>query len=158
MAASEYVRWLRSHVGTAPVLLPSASAMIFDGQRRVLMVRPEGRDDWVIPGGCVDPGEHPEATAVREAKEETGLDIEIVKLMGVFAGPDLRVTYDNGDIVDYVMTTYSARIAGGTLAALDGELAEMRFATRDEMVALNLAPWARTILPDLFGLASPRLP
>jgi len=39
---------------------------------------------WAMPGGFQELGEHPSATAVREAKEETGIDIQLVNLLGVY--------------------------------------------------------------------------
>lgn len=50
---------------------------------------------WGFPGGAIEPGEAPEMTAVREAKEETGLDVSIGKLIGVYTDPD--IIYPNGD-------------------------------------------------------------
>ncbi len=150
MALSEYVRWIRSHVGSARILLPSASVLIFDDQGRLLVARPHGRDTWVAPGGAVDPGETPVDAAIRESFEETGLHIEITGLFGVFGGPDFAVDYPNGDSADYVMTTYTARIIGGSLEPQDGEIAEMRFVDRDELRALPLAHWAQLVLPHAF--------
>jgi 8-oxo-dGTP pyrophosphatase MutT (NUDIX family) len=150
MPISPYVKWLRSHVGVAPVLLASASVLIFDDLGRLLIVRPDGYETWVAPGGAVDPGESPVDAAIREAHEETGLHIEITGIFGVFGGPDFRVSYPNGDVVDYVMTTYTARVVSGTLHALDGEIAEMRWVTRDELIAANLSHWARLVLPHAF--------
>lgn len=150
MALSEYVRWIRSHVGSARILLPSASVLIFDERGRLLVARPQGRDKWVVPGGAVDPGETPAEAAIREAFEETGLHIEITGVFGVFGGPDFAVEYSNGDSVEYVMTTYTASITGGSLEPQDGEIVEMRFVGIDELSALPLEHWARLVLPHAF--------
>jgi 8-oxo-dGTP pyrophosphatase MutT (NUDIX family) len=147
---SSYVQWLRSHVGQAPVLLASASVLIFDEQHRLLIVRPHGSETWVSPGGAVDPGESPVDAAIREAHEETGLHIEVTGVFGVFGGPDFRVSYPNGDVADYIMTSYTARVVSGELEPLDGEIAEMRWVTREELAQANLSHWARLVLPHAF--------
>ncbi|RLF87536.1 NUDIX hydrolase, partial [Thermococci archaeon] len=43
---------------------------------------------WALPGGFVEYGEKVENAAVREAKEETGLDVELLKLIGVYSDPN----------------------------------------------------------------------
>jgi len=60
-----------------------ARAVIIDSEKRVLMVRQghEGRDIWMVPGGGVEAGENAEQAAIREAKEETGLDVNILRLL-----------------------------------------------------------------------------
>jgi len=44
---------------------------------------PEHRGEWTLPGGGMDFGEHPEQTVIREAKEETGVDVEPIRILGV---------------------------------------------------------------------------
>ena len=89
---------------------------------RVLLIR-RGSDPyegyWALPGGFVEVGETPEDAAAREAKEETGLDIEIVKLVGVYSDPDRDPRGHN------VSCAYLARSAGDPRAASDA--AEVSF-------------------------------
>jgi len=153
MAIPEYVRWLRGFVGHQRLLLASASVLIFDEQDRLLVARPAGRETWVAPGGVIDPGESPVDAAIREAYEETGLHVEITGIYGVFGGPEFSVQYPNGDVVDYIMTTYTARVTGGLLAPVDDEIAELRFVNRAELEQIPLADWARLILPGAMGMA-----
>lgn len=70
------------------------------------------RGSWGIPAGFMEYGEHPERTAVREAKEETGLVVRLAGLFGVYAGRDDPRTRA-------VLILYRAKIAGGRLKAGD---------------------------------------
>lgn len=69
---------------------PTIDVVITDGKRVILVKR--GRDpfkgSWVFPGGFVDYGETVEDATVREAKEETGVEIELETILGVYSAPD----------------------------------------------------------------------
>jgi 8-oxo-dGTP diphosphatase len=56
--------------------------------RIVLIERKNYPPGWAIPGGFVDVGESVEAAAIREMREETGLDVELTDLLGVYSRPD----------------------------------------------------------------------
>ena len=62
-----------------------AGAVIFDGGGRVLLVREGyGRFRWSLPGGRIEPGELPHEAAVREALEETGVDVSPIEIIGLY--------------------------------------------------------------------------
>lgn len=66
-----------------------AAGAIFDGTGRVLLVHHTyGRLNWELPGGFVEPGESPDEGARRELYEETGLELDIDRLSGVYFEPD----------------------------------------------------------------------
>ena len=69
----------------------------------------EGR--WALPGGFVDVGETVEAAALREAAEETGLAVELARLVGVYSEPDRDPRGHN------VSVAFLARVLSGELAA-----------------------------------------
>lgn len=90
--------------------------VIPDGEGRVLLIR-RGSDpfegSWALPGGFVDVGETVEDAAIREAKEETGLDVEILRLVGVYSRPNRDPRGHN------VSVAFLARAGGDPSAASD---------------------------------------
>lgn len=150
MAISPYLARLRARIGHDLVLLPSVAVMVRDQRGRLLLVR--NRDDgrWQTVGGGMDPGEEPADAAVREAFEETGLLIEPVRVIGVYAGPDFRLTYPNGDIVDYVGISFAARVVGGAERPCDDEVDRLGWFHRNQTPALPMARHTRTLVEDAF--------
>ncbi len=64
-----------------------AHGALFDEDGKILLVRRADDGRWNLPGGWVDPNEAPAAAAVREVKEETGLDVRVLQLVNVFSRP-----------------------------------------------------------------------
>ena len=156
---SSYVRRVRAKMGNEFLLMPSVTALVFDEQRRVLLVRPSTRDNvWVAPGGAVDPDEQPQDAVVREVWEETGLLVEPTELRGVFGGPEYRVWYANGDEVGYIMAVFECRATGGSLHADGEEIVEARYFAAEELPAITLSRWARIIVPRMMLHRGPWLP
>jgi len=151
MSLPAYLVKYREILGHEPILIPSVTVLIRDQYQRILMARSRDSGLWVAPGGMVDPGENPASAAVREAWEETGLFVELTGILGVFGGPDCRVTYPNGDVADFVSTFFSARILSGQLHPQDEEIDELRFVAPSEIGGLNLAHWARVFLPPILA-------
>ena len=147
MAISDYLLGLRQKVGTDLVLVPSATALVFDERGRVLLGKHSNRGLWVAPGGAIDPGESPADAAVRETWEETGLYVEPLRVTGVYGGN--RVRYSNGDEVEYVMTAFECRRLSGTLQADGEETLDVRFFGQSELTSLEVAPWVGRVLRDV---------
>lgn len=67
---------------------PTVDVVIYAvGRGLVLVERKNAPLGWALPGGFVDYGESCEAAAIREAKEETGLDVVLTGLLGVYSDP-----------------------------------------------------------------------
>jgi 8-oxo-dGTP pyrophosphatase MutT (NUDIX family) len=99
-----------------------------------------------VLGGAVDVGESPAEAAVREAREEAGVGVRLVRLLDVLGGPDYEVSYPNGDRVAYVAAVYEARIIEGSPTPSDGELSDIAWFTREELPGLSLSRFARALL------------
>lgn len=95
---------------------PAVDIIIEIDQGIVLIQRKNPPYGWAIPGGFVDYGESLEAAAVREAKEETTLDIEIVSLLGVYSDPARDPRQHT------ISTVFQAKAKGGLPCASDDAL------------------------------------
>ena len=135
MPISEYLRAMREKVGSAPVMMIAVCALVLDERDRILLHRAADDGRWHTIGGAIDPHEEPADAAVREAREETGLLVEPVRLVGVYA--DEPLTYANGDVVLYHSIAFECRIRGGTLHIADDESLELKFFAADELPPLR---------------------
>ena len=130
----DYIRWIRSKVGHEQIILNFAAGCIKNGAGEILLQRRADRDVWGFPGGAVEVGESVEAAAVREIREETGLDVKVSKLIGVYS--DYRDVYPNGDRAQTITTFFACDIIGGTLSADDAETLELRYFERHSVPPL----------------------
>lgn len=140
MPMSDYIRRLRSMIGTAVLEVPTVSILTFDDAGRVLLVRHAEGNDWSTPGGMVEPYEIPADAAVREMWEETGLHVELTRLVGVFGGPACTSTYANGDKLSWIATVFAGRRIGGDVRPDGEETLDARFFTFDETRTIRCKP------------------
>src|ERR1039457_2261228 len=70
-----------------PVLYAGAAALITEAAGPALLVKPNERDHWTLPGGICEPAEPPHAACAREVREELGLDLPVGRLLGTDWGP-----------------------------------------------------------------------
>lgn len=123
---NDYVRTMRSMIGTKPLLICGASIIIIrDGH--ILLQRRKDNGCWGYHGGCLELGEHLEDAARRELYEETGVKAKTMKLYGVFSGPELHYVYPHGDEVYNVDVVYVCDDFEGELSADKNEVSELRW-------------------------------
>ena len=122
---------------TANSLKPGGSALVTDDRGRVLLQRRTDSGNWALPGGTMDVGETLGQCIVREVKEETGLDIEITGLLGIYTDPEHVIAYADGEVRQEFNVTYYGRVTGGELAVSD-ESTEVRFVDPDEFPELSI--------------------
>jgi 8-oxo-dGTP pyrophosphatase MutT (NUDIX family) len=104
-------------VSTRGEIRPGVSAVIFDGDRRVLLQKRTDNGRWGLPGGAIEFGESILEALHREVMEETGLTVEVVRLVGVYSHPDHHqiITYPDGNVLHFISTCFACRPTGGTL-------------------------------------------
>ena len=89
-------------------------AVVFNEAGRVLMHRRSDNGLWAIPGGALETGETAEAAVVREVREETGYDVEALRLVGIYSDPkETTVEYPDGNTTSWVAILFECRIIGG---------------------------------------------
>lgn len=140
MPMSDYIRHLRSMIGTTVLEVPTVSILTFDADGRVLLVRHAESHDWTTPGGMIEPYETPADAAVREMWEETGLHVELTRLIGVFGGDLCTSTYANGDKLSWVSMVFAGTRIGGTPRPDGEETLEVRYFGREEIRGLHCKP------------------
>lgn len=112
------------------MILVFAGGCIFNEKGEVLLQRRGDFGKWGFPGGAVELGETPEQATIREVKEETGLEVEIRRLIGVYTDCDME--YPNGDKAQSICAVYEFQVTGGALACDEGETLELKYFSLDE--------------------------
>jgi len=151
MPMSSYIRALRAKIGTTVLEIPTASVVIFDDARRVLLVRHVEGNEWTTPGGMVEPYETPADAAVRETWEETGLFVRLTHIVGVFGGDICRSIYSNGDEVSWVSTVFGAERIEGLLKPDGEETLEARHFERAELDGICCKRHARLFVDAAYA-------
>jgi mutator protein MutT len=128
-------------------------AVIVDAAARVLLVKRRFEPlagEWSLPGGAVDVGETLEACVIREMQEETGLDVEVGRVIEVFD----RIMHDAVGRVQYhyVLVDYVCRPVGGTLSAAS-DVADVAWAEADALAGFRLTDKATAVIAQGIALA-----
>jgi 8-oxo-dGTP diphosphatase len=122
--------------------------MIRDGDKYLLIKRAANPDKglWSVPGGLVEVGERIQDAAVREALEETCLDVKLVERLGVVD----KIEYDGSGKVFYhfIIIQYLAEIIGGEMCPMDDAL-EAQWVTLDQLPEFEITGSLKDFLVDI---------
>ncbi|WBW97453.1 NUDIX hydrolase [Oceanirhabdus sp. W0125-5] len=145
-----YIMDMRKLVGKRAIFMPAAGAAIINENNEILLQRRTDNKCWGIPGGSMELGETFEETAVREVKEETGLDVNRLELFNIFSGEDLHYVYPNGDEVYITTAVFLCNDYSGDLRRDEEESLELRFFKLNDIpVESDLNPPDRVIISKL---------
>lgn len=155
MGATGYLARLRECVGHDLLLVPAAAGCIRDEEGRILLLRRSDGDNlWGFPGGGIELGERAADAVVREVREEIGLEVEPVALIGVYSNPEHSITYPNGDQVQPVIIFFECRVVGGELRPDMEEILEGRYFGPDDELP-PLLPCCAAKARDAFMFQGP---
>lgn len=123
-------------------VVPSVVAMVRDPDGRVLMIRRSDNGRWALPGGGHELGESISDTVVREVREETGIEAEVIGLSGIYTDPGHVMLYDDGEARQQFSICFRARPVGGEVRT-SNETTEVRWVEPADLRDLDVHPTMR---------------
>lgn len=129
-----YIKKVRTKFGHDELIVNYAGCIIFDEQNRLLLQKRSDCEQWGFLGGMVEFGESVEEAAIREVKEESGLDVEITSLYGVYS--KYFAEYTNGDKAQPIVHMFKAKIIGGEWIEQNDETLELKFFELNDIPSL----------------------
>jgi len=129
------IKEIRELVGHKPLILNAAAGVATNDQHEVLLNLRTDTHNWSLPGGYLEYGETFDQAMVREYKEDAGLDVELVKSLGIF---DQGFTkYPNGDVTQVISQLYLVKPIGGhTLESATDETLDLKYFPLDDLPPL----------------------
>lgn len=121
----EYIKKVRKKFGHERLILNFSGCILLDNQNRLVLQKRADCGKWGFFGGMVEMGESVAEAAIREVKEESGFDVEIVSLFGVYS--KYFAEYSNGDKAQPICHVFKAKIIGGNPIASNSETNEIGY-------------------------------
>jgi ADP-ribose pyrophosphatase YjhB (NUDIX family) len=137
-------------------LVVGGSAVVVNDEGRILLQRRRDSGNWALPGGAMDIGETFAQSVVREVKEETGFDVRIERIVGIYSDPGHVFAYDDGEVRQEFNICLAATIVGGELA-VSSESTDVRFFALDEVDGLEMHESIRKRIEDYLRGGEPVL-
>lgn len=124
-------------------IVPSVNVAVTNDAGEILLIRRSDNGNWALPGGGVDIGESLVQAAVRETREEAGVDCEIIGLSGIYTDPGHVMLYtSNGEVRQEFSIVLTGRAVGGTPAP-STETSEVKWVPLDEIGSCQMDPSMR---------------
>lgn len=123
-------------------VVPSVTAIVTNPVGELLLIHKTDNDLWALPGGGHDVGESIAETVVREVKEETGVDVEVTGIVGLYTDPRHVMAYDDGEVRQQFSICFTTRFLGGDLRT-SSESKEVRWVPPDQLDDLDIHPSMR---------------
>jgi ADP-ribose pyrophosphatase YjhB (NUDIX family) len=113
-------------------IVPAASAIVRNAEGKILLERRSDNGRWGLPSGVMEIGESISETIVREVKEETGFDIRVDYLVGVYTNPRHVIAFSDGEVRQQFSLCFACTLLGGELQ-ISAESLEVGFFSPEEL-------------------------
>lgn len=129
---------------------PAAAVSIINDKDEILLLKRADSFKWTMPGGTLEFGESLVECAIREVREESGLNVKVTEVIGTYTDPNIRVEYSDGEVRQEFTIVFSGQVTGGNLV-LDEESTEYRWVALDKLKELELADSQKTRLEEVIN-------
>lgn len=147
-----------SRVTDSPISIRvCAGVVVRDPHGDVLLIRRSDDGSWALPGGAIEPGETWQRAAERECLEETGSEVRVTGIFGLYSDPATQVhRYPDGRVVQFVGVVFTAIVVAEHLVR-DDEASEVGYFPLEELPQPIFAPDAPVIAQLRTGSTEPVL-
>ena len=152
MPRTDYVH--DPHAPTPNTLVPAVCAAVFDDDRRILLQKRRDNGKWALPGGRVEISESVADAAIREVREETGIDVRVMHLIGVYSDPGYVIAYADGEVRRQFALLVACSVSGGQLQESE-ESTDIGFFAESDVAELDLSPGQDQRIADGFAPPGP---
>lgn len=154
MGRTEYIDDPDAPAATS--LVPAVSAVVTDGEGRILLHLRADNRLWSIPGGAIELGESVAEAVAREVQEETGFLVEPEEIVGVYSDPRNVVAYDDGEVRQRFSVCVACGLVAGSVDP-DEESLAVRWVEPAALDGLEISPAIRLRIDDYLEGARGRL-
>lgn len=147
------------HNANAPAansLVVGSSAIVVNSENEILLQRRSDSGNWALPGGSMDIGETIAESAIREVREETGFNVQVDRIVGIYSDPGHVFAYDDGEVRQEFSVCFACTILSGSLQVSDESTAVSFFAFED-LQGLKMHKSIHIRIQDYLNCQSPAL-
>jgi len=130
-----YIKDIREKIGNDWLILNACAVVIVNENNEILLQKRSDNQMWGLPGGLIELDDTIGQCAIREVKEETNLDIEIVRFIGVFNNPFMR--WREKDYARIISYAFVGRVIGSSMKVNDHESLALKYFSYEELPIIH---------------------